>query len=339
MARDFTAEDHRAFHDAIRSGNADRVQMMLAEGMSPEADVHCVSPLFAAAADGTPEIIDLLVRAGAKPNRRIPSDDSSLIMLCTALNGAAALGRLECIERLLDHGAEPRSVSDSQSTAAHILVESIDDSADEEFVAHVCRILVRMLDLGLPINQRGENHKTLLHLTVEQCLPGYVLEMLLARGADPHILDKHGESPLHESCLEYRLEQLQTLLQHGVDVNARDAAGKTPLHLCFYHPGLAALLSLTPDLEIRDNLGRTPLGDTLHAWQPQKAHAWAGKEKALQLLVAGASADTPDFEGITPRDIARSKGLTDILSYMDAQDARAAMYRAAGAARTLRPAA
>ncbi|MEO1376375.1 MAG: ankyrin repeat domain-containing protein [Cyanobacteria bacterium J06635_10] len=58
-------------------------------------------------------------------------------------------------------------------------------------------------------------------------------KFLIAKGADVHSRDKHGQTALHYAVLNHEKEIIELLLSHQVDINAKDKFGNTPLHLMF----------------------------------------------------------------------------------------------------------
>lgn len=58
-------------------------------------------------------------------------------------------------------------------------------------------------------------------------------KFLIAKGADVHSRDKHGQTALHYAVLNYETEIIELLIDNGADVNAKDKLGNTPLHLMF----------------------------------------------------------------------------------------------------------
>lgn len=148
-------------YDAAALGNLSRVAALLAE--SPElARMHApdgFSALGIAAFFGQPEIVDLLLSAGADPN--VPSrnamqvtplhsavacrDPASALRMTesllargadpnvqqqggwTPLHQAAAHGRVEIVGMLLERGADPSASSDDGRTAADMAAERGED--------------------------------------------------------------------------------------------------------------------------------------------------------------------------------------------------------------------
>ncbi|TRY91787.1 hypothetical protein DNTS_021911 [Danionella cerebrum] len=114
--------------------------------------------------------------------------------------------------------------------------------------------------------------------------------------------NEKGESPLHRSCIEGNLKQVQYLVEHGHPINTRDFCGWTPLHeACNYgHEAIVALL-LDHGANINDQGGQectgiTPLHDTL----------CCGHFHVARLLIQrGASVTVRDNKGRTPLDSLR----------------------------------
>jgi ankyrin repeat protein len=316
LASKFTPSDHEALYIAVCNNDADAVRAMLAGGIPPHAEHEGMFPLFVAAFHNLPDMIDLLVDAGANPNQRMIGRNGGHTEHATALNGAAYYGVMESVEWLLDRGANPRSVDKRARTAAHLLVnEWRFTPQSENRVRDICRILGRMLDMGLPVNQRDEQWETVFSLAVGAKAPSAILEFLLDRGADPYIFNREGKTSFHFVCgdSEGRAEQFDVLARHGIDVNFATVDGRRPLQLCNTPDAVDAVLALGPDLEAQDRNGDTALVHMLEHWE---------SAMPIKLLAAGASLDTPNFEGITPRDRITVDSYPEVAAFMAARQAR-----------------
>lgn len=89
-----------------------------------------------------------------------------------------------------------------------------------------------------------------------------VTKLLLARGANVHTRNKHGETPLILAVLTGRGSIVDVLLAHGADVEARDNKGETPLYIAAYqreHSILQALIQNGANVDPRNLSGRRPL--------------------------------------------------------------------------------
>lgn len=58
-----------------------------------------------------------------------------------------------------------------------------------------------------------------------------IVELLLAKGADPNMQDEHGDTPLHRAALTGRKEIVMLLLKYMADVTIRNGSGQIPRQL------------------------------------------------------------------------------------------------------------
>lgn len=103
---------------------------------------------------------------------------------------------------------------------------------------------------------------------------------LLRDGADVAAVDKHGFTPLHFACQQYRLDIVDVLLGVGAPVDALDAWGNTPL--------FRAVFNANGDPSI-----------------------------VRRLVAAGADPDKPNASGRTPRELASTIANCDTSHYFD----------------------
>ena len=83
------------------------------------------------------------------------------------------------------------------------------------------------------INARTAFGSTPLHLAVERQLfqDGCVLRLLLERGADVNVPNRHDWTPLHRASGNGALETVRLLLEYGADVEAKNDDDKTALQV------------------------------------------------------------------------------------------------------------
>lgn len=114
------------------------------------------------------------------------------------------------------------------------------------------------------INDRNLKDETPLHLAVMQNQPETV-KTLLAIGANPTIITKQGDLPLHLAVSASHNECISELLHYNTsrDCNLTNYNGCTPLHIAAREKNLAAVMKLVnagADVNKRDTLlGRTML--------------------------------------------------------------------------------
>jgi ankyrin repeat protein len=153
------------------------------------------TPLHVAVAENQPEIVELLVEAGAELTART---DHGRTPLHIALQFAPDL-----VDRLREHGAP-------LDAPAAAYVDDVDRLAAE-------------LDGGTPLVEKV----TGIQLLAWAARGGAVrcARLLLERGADVN------GGALHSAARGGRLELVRVLLERGADVDRRDpATGRTPLH-------------------------------------------------------------------------------------------------------------
>jgi ankyrin repeat protein len=116
-----------------------------------------------------------------------------------------------------------------------------------------------------------------------------LVDWLLARGADPAVRDRRGNSTLHEAVFADRAPQfpmMKLLLSRGVSVDVAAADGSTPLHLAAASMRIATaelLLESGANVDSRTRLRQTPLH---RAASPQPTATPEEIRAMIHLLVA-----------------------------------------------------
>ncbi len=87
-----------------------------------------------------------------------------------------------------------------------------------------------LLQAGADVNQQSRESMKVsaLHSAAAAGRPD-IVEMLLAKGANPNVRAEGGVTVFHEAGVTGQIEIAEMLLTHGADVNATDNSGKTPL--------------------------------------------------------------------------------------------------------------
>ena len=138
------------------------------------------------------------------------------------------------------------------------------------------------------------------------------VRLLLSFGAEVNATNfEGGHTPLYYAANHVDLSRpadgkavAETLIRHGAEVNVHSGPIRgTPLHTTARRDNVvvaSVLLSAGADIEARDIKGETPLRRALNCRQPGMVGL---------LLAHGAHPDSPDKRGVTPRQVAKERGL------------------------------
>jgi len=74
-----------------------------------------------------------------------------------------------------------------------------------------------------------------------------LVKLVLGKGADVNVKDRHGSTPLHAACAAGHFGIAKLLLDHGANPEARNVNDRTPLHIAAvssysHHPGREAIV-------------------------------------------------------------------------------------------------
>lgn len=270
----------------------------------------------AAQQTGNPEIVVLLLEAGADPDRRTGSGE-------TALHFGVLNGNSMIAVRLLEAGAEVNARNNQGYTPLHWATAGNDNE----------RVLSLLLAVGADPVAMGGDGRTPLHFALlfrDRRTAGPVVGTLLQGGAGPEL------TPVHLAVLAGDSEGLVAALGDGADPDARDSGGWAPLHFGALAARWTGEFSIIADLvaagatpDPRDRNGQTPLelaiqykgsSDVVEALlaagadpgrggaetsgaghSPLHLAATTGDSTLVTLLLrAGAGPDVRDTEGNTP---------------------------------------
>ena len=246
-------------------------------------------------------IVKILLEHGADPN-----SESGDTMNDGLLEIAVFWSNVEIAKLLLQHGADP-----NKKSGKYLLL----GSAVRKGSMAMVKLLVKH---GANINTPNGFGSTALHVSaVDGGLEGVpnfldfifgkytkIMRFLLDNGADPHVRNNLGETPLLESAELGFQKGVELLLQHGAKVDTADNDGNTPLLAAAGNDGglgvIKLLLKANADIDAVNEDGNT----ALHA----AADFEEGSPKTIKLLLAnGADPNAVNKKGQTPLDLAQAE--------------------------------
>jgi len=105
------------------------------------------------------------------------------------------------------------------------------------------KILIKLLSLGVDVNERSTEGKTALHYCGQT--PGHVTDLnsyqkfinkiaerLIRAGADVNAQNSHGETPLHQCAIGTNFDLVRLLLANGADPYIKTIYGHTSVQNC-----------------------------------------------------------------------------------------------------------
>ena len=254
-----------------------------------------------------PEVVELLLK-----NRDILKIDVDMANKRgqTALHIASKKGNRLIVELLIEHGAK-HPIEDANSlTALDISLEHLDEDEEKRREQHsevVTILLDKMTTIPRNIDKQYKEGKTALHYACRLGLESLV-ERILERGARVDMVDKDGDTVLHESAREnYGVADI--LLSSNADlINHKNNSGRTPLHYASFYgcPAvMKSLLSAGGDVGQVDDWGDSPLHDA----------AGRNHHEVVQIIMDRNSmnVDIQNKNGQTPLHIACSQGATKVV--------------------------
>jgi cytohesin len=320
-------------HDAVIRNDEPRLSALLASSADPDVAIRSdeqfssewgATPLHLAARDGSVDLVERLLEAGAHVS---VADDRG----ATALHYAA--GRPAAVSLLIDHGADPRAADLAGRTPLHWAanlggghVESIEalvrggaepDAADRAGRTPLHLAAARgdaaataaLIELGAQATQADRLGRTPLHEASRFTDDGAV-RALLDGGAEAAAADVFGVTPPHDAAGRGRAASVEALLAHGAPPGAADRGGATPLHLAArggHDAAVAALVAAGADPNTPRAGGMTPLHEA----------AFSGRAPVIAALTAsGARRAERDALGRTPRAVAKERGHREVLELL-----------------------
>jgi ankyrin repeat protein len=273
------------------------------------------------------EKIKSLVARGHEINQR--SDEG-----WTPLMVAAATGRTEIIEYLIDQGSDVNLTAAGDWDAfaiatfrenAEVLPPLLQAKANPnhfvlvpfkfilEFLPNRSRSIMESLiseyEQNSGVRHKGTFELSPLMLAVLRRNTD-IATLLMQSGAQPNLTNSFGISPLFGAVIGNDRQMARTLCDHGADINQKTQLGKTPLIFTagFGFSALTqTLIEKGADIDAADSLGNTAVTYSVSL----------NRDTVLKILIdRGANLNSRDSRGGTPLLIAVERNLEDIVQIL-----------------------
>eukprot|EP00049_Salpingoeca_infusionum_P013684 m.255793 g.255793 ORF g.255793 m.255793 type:complete len:320 (+) comp15508_c0_seq1:179-1138(+) len=231
---------------AARKGNFKCVEVLLEHGADVEMHTGLTAtPLVEAARLNRKRVLQLLLDHGASPNQKLST---------TPLLVAVRRGHEVCVKLLLQHKADPNMGNPAW----------IASRTGKNRILHLLlRYGAEATDKCLLIATRNAKRES--------------VALLLTHGLTPSIMDRYGQTPLHEASFSTSVACVVLLLLAGADPKLVDKSGRTARDCVFArHMG-----SVGASAELLDTLQQ---GGTLFDWA-RNGHRKAVLTQCLAQLI------------------------------------------------------
>ncbi len=287
---------------AAESGSPETVEQLLAAGARPDvADVDRATPLVAAAAAGDAEILDRLLAAHAA---------AGLVPRSDALEIAAALGYVDVV-RVLVEGGLPVEPTDLRTGMTPLYHAAAAGQAD---------VVELLLQAGASAGSQGFGSSALLAAIAQ----GHedVVRQLLGRqeGGEQRVAPR---SLLHLAVENGQPGIVDLLAQAGTDVDATDLGNRTPLHIAIDNDQADVAAALVDagagvDLVPRPQPGQEHFMAPDSGRTPLILAAAQGRTEIVRLLVVAAAdldrrIDTKELLGSMAPVALEDEGMTALM--------------------------
>lgn len=254
--------------------------------LEAEARVNCraeadATPLYLASANNRPEVMEVLLKAGAKVDQSAGGGRGS------PMRAAIFNGNIRQVKLLLDYGAAAVGEGTVGFPMHYTVMEADQGQRQNDDV-----ITGLLLEAGADINDREILGHTALHLAIKNGRPDRV-EELLARDADVNTNNDYGHTPLMTAISLGDVEMVETLLEAGANPDRPMASlGYTSLHHIAHDSGgtpeddaqiVRLLIDHGADVNAESKSGNTPV----------MLMTWNDREDLVDILIE-AGAEPPE---------------------------------------------
>ncbi len=220
---------------AAKAGHADVINVLLKNGAKVDAGSYSYTPLYYAIWSKDAQAVRALISGGADVNAKNENG-------WTPLHYAAREGHKEIVELLLAHDADVNvgDANNNRTAAEHAMrknhteiVQLLISKGADISPLHFALYMKdedrarSLIEGGADVSRRTPLGTTLLERAVDVGLKD-IVELLIAKGADVNAKDDWNWTPLHSAVYGHK-DIVKLLIAKGANVNARNGASRTPL--------------------------------------------------------------------------------------------------------------
>lgn len=267
---------------SVQSGNEKLVKSILDNTpVSPDATYDESTAVFMAAQQGLPAMVKALLDHGANPHARSMNHSEGGVRFA--------------------HGVKP-----FHFTPLHGFTQRSNTSRHKNKNHNADEVITLLIKAGLDVNAVDHEGSTPL-LTLSRHSNGEAattMKVLLENGADPCVVDKHGQSVLYYCCryCYFGTDEIEIVIAYGATINTTNLnSAKAPIFAAMDSkpPALTALLKHNVDCTVR----ASDTGHTIfHSLVLSQSCDW---DEKLDLIISkGINLNATDYEGNTCLHIA-----------------------------------
>ncbi|KFY85966.1 hypothetical protein V500_07987 [Pseudogymnoascus sp. VKM F-4518 (FW-2643)] len=275
----FMGED--ALTVAAINGQAKIAKMLMGNDTSPDSIIYRTTPLCSAAENGRTDVVEILLKEGAKWNVSTPDKMSPLLFAIRNRDNAT-------LSLLLDSGADINGTKLRESPLVTVILRDWGIQTVEF-----------LLDMGADAGKLPDFY--LGEMPIEIAIrkgDAQLLDCLMSHGASLETRDHRGHTPLHRAVMSGDEAMVKKLLDMGSNIRTRTDSHETILHTAAGndHVGIIQLLlDHRVSVNDMDRFKQTPL----HVATKN------GHVRATRLLIDhGAPVDAEDWVKQTPLHVA-----------------------------------
>ena len=301
-AHQTTNEEARELVAAVTSGDVMRVESLLSSGVNPNTRAKrqgdylgppSLPALDVAIGRGNQQMVQILLEHGANPNS-VSSTDILLDPTFTPLTRAIDKGLADIVQLLLDHGADVNRGGTKSPLAVAL-------------ARHDDRIVTMLVD-----DKKLDVSGALCDAAQDGNLG--IVQRLLARSPNLNAFDARGLLPLAAAVRSGDVNVVQTLLDRGAMVDGKNRKGETPLMFARTPDIAKLLLARSADPMAQDNAGFTALMRVVDTGAPELTPLLLAGSAAAHTPLTSEQVNHTSKTGVSAIGLAAFRGDTTILN-------------------------